>query len=1159
MVKYLVFLIISLLFLMNTDLVEAQNNSFVSVVNPVRGSDFWEMEDQKPSEAILGQMEILRQQNIPATWLVRFDVLKDPDLVKIVKSASPADEVGLFLEITPNWNKEAGVSYRQSESWHYAGSVFLIGYEIAEREKLIDSAFGNFKNVFGFYPKSVGAWWIDAYSLDYMEKKYQIEAALIVADQYTTDNYQIWGQYWSTPYYPSKVNALFPAQNKDSKLPVVMMQWASRDPINGYGDGVQESTYSLQANDYIDYHNLDINYFSKLIDLYTNQKFNQVNQVVVGLENSYSWPKYGPEYSQQMKFLASKRQSGQLKLVIMSDFAKWYKEQFPDISPEQIIIADDPKESSQKSVWFMNPYYRAGWFYNKDGSLFRDIRQYVEGQEEICLLKSCQQLNFATFPTRVLDDVTYGRRLVLDEGKISGLDIKKFGEEYLLSYTNEAGRRKEVKFLPRDIDIDGKVSSIDGLILQAINSQESTDYRSLGLTDKRSVDIVGVTVNLSWQFIKCALFVIGVLFIPGFLLARYLQSESSMFKLFISICLGFVLLTLLSYLLGYLKLGWLIFIYPFLTLAVFFIKRVYLEVDVTGQLKKILSPSYLITGAIIIGGIIFQSLGMMRSGWVYDFGIGFQGPTGHDGIWHQALVNQLVKEIPPQNPAFSGTLLNNYHYFYDLLVAQTNKISTVPILDLLYRFYPLLLSLLLGLGTYLLVTRLFKNKLITLTSLYFVYFGGSFGWIVEYLKSKSWGGESTFWVNQPVSFNLNPPFAISLVLMVAIVLLFRHLVNQGSKITCLILVLLVGSLIEFKVYAGLLVLGSLFLISLQQLIFAKKKFLLLVFIASAALSLVVFLPQNSGAGGLLVFSPFWFVHSMVDFSDRVGWLKLSQARVAYFERGEWLKFITSEALALGLFIVGNLGTRFLSFGVVGSFLKRKIWKNLEFSLIFLLSIFSLVIPLLFIQKGNNWNSIQFFYYLLYFTALASAVTIVYVIRKMNLIGNNYFRITTFSLVAAILLITPISSAATFKSSFEGQPPSGIGFAELEALEWLQKQPDGVVVTYPYDENLRKKFQAPYPLFAYETTSYVSAFSGKTTFLEDEIQQEIFQNDYKKRLVSAQDFFRGKDAEWSRKFLNDSNIKYIYLPKIFNSFLDKEKLRLDHIYNNREVDIYEVLK
>lgn len=1137
--------LIFLIFFIAVAPAQAVANSFVSVVNPIRGQDFWDSPEQV-TDTTFGEMALLKEFNIPATWLVRLDAFQNPGIINLLKSVPQNHEIGLFLEVTPTWADKAGIPYQKSSNWHSAGSVFLTGYKPEERKKLIDTAFSEFKKIFGFYPKSVGAWWVDSYSLDYMQEKYGVSGSLIVADQYTTDNYQIWGQYWSSPYYPAKKNTLRPAQSMDEKLPVVVMQWAPRDPVNGYGKGVEDSTYSVQANDYMDYHNLDANYFSKLLDAFLKQPLNQTNQIVAGLENSYSWQKYKEEYKKQIEILADKRSKGEFSVVTMDKFSNYYKAKFTSLSPEQIIVANDPLNTNKKTVWFMNLYYRAGWFFNKDGSVLRDVRQYTQGQEEPCYKTSCSSLNFATFSTRVLDDVTYGQKLILDAGKIKDFNVEYSGGEYVLGYQNESSRRRQIKFMPRDISIDDKVYSIDSLILEATNNQINKQQNSINNNSNQTSGFQLIS-DYGLKSIKFLLFVLLVLFIPGFLLVRFLDKQSQFENIFLSISTGMIILTLVSYLGGFLKMPWLIYLYPVLGVLIFFIKRIYREIN----LKIKMSITSLLFVILVLAGTFFQSLSMVRSGWNYNFGIGFWGPTGHDGIWHLALANQLLQQVPPQNPAFAGQILVNYHYFYDLLVAASFRLSQVPLLDLIFRFYPLFFSLFLGLGTYLLIQKLINNKFVSFISLYFVYFSGSFGWVVEYLREKHFGGESAFWVNQPVSANLNPPFAISLLILIGIILMIGTLKNKKNIIASILLILFAGSLIEFKAYAGIIVLGGMFMVGLQNILYKRSFIYFKIFLGSLLLSLLVFLPQNSKSADLLIFAPFWFVHSMVDFPDRVGWLKLSQGRQAYFARGEWLKYILTEVLGLLIFIVGNLGVRFIALFTVIVFIKKKLFKVDEYSFIFWLSTLSILIPIIFIQKGNPWNTIQFTYYFLYLVALFSGVVFWWLFKKLPKIVN-------IPIIILLLFITPINAFVTFTSGFYENPPSRLTVGEQDGLTFLKSLSAGAVLTVPFDRSLRSQSKDPFPLVAYETTAYVSAFSGKSTFMEDEIQQEILQTDFKKRLVEENDFFNGKDKNWSREFLSKNSIRYIYVPKISGVSLDIEGLNIKNIYNNNEVAIFEVL-
>lgn len=1139
----------SLLFLFLTiffvPLTLAKSNNFVSIVNPVRGIEFWDLKNQQPVTAVRGEVEILKQFDITATWLIRFDALSDKKITEILNNL-PNDEKGIFLEITPNLAKEANVVYRQSNNWHSAGSAFLTGYERDEREKLIDVSFEKFKKVFAIYPTSVGAWWIDSYSLQYMQKKYGITAGLIVADQYTTDNYQIWGQYWSTPYYPSNKDALNPAQTVETKLPVVMMQWAARDPVNGYGSGVFESTYSVQANDYTDFHELSTKYFSSLVDLYTKQEFNQFNQIIVGLENSYEWEKYKQEYKNQIENLASKRKNNQFEILTMKDFSNWYKTTFTSLSQPQIIVSNDLLNSDKKTVWFMNPYYRAGLFINKEGVSFKDIRQYVEGEEEICYKKACSEVNFATFATRVLDEVTYGKRWNIDEGKISDFKVLKENEKYKVTYINEAGKQRFIEFLPRDISDNGKILSIDAAILSATKDVN----KKVEVKEKLTSPIKLNFLSIFSETIKFSAFLLFGCIFPGFLFVRKSFSNVPiLLKIFLSTIIGMVLLTVIFYLFSLAHLKQLIFVYIFVTNLLLLRSKIDLTKFNFPKINNWLDIGLVI---IILAGTIFQITPTFKSGLTYSYGMGFWGPNTHDGVWHISLINQLIKSVPPVNPIFDGSILKNYHFFYDLLVAVSNYLSTVPVVDLVFRFYPIIFSALLGLGSYYIFSNLFKERLdkvkikvAAIIGLYFIYFAGSFGWIVEFLRERHIGGESAFWANQSISFNLNPPFAISLLIIIAIIYTLLSFTKSKNKTSIFLIILLAGTLIGFKSYGAILVLISLLVISIFK--FKSREYLyLLIFVVSLVISFLIFISNFQTGVGLILFSPFWFIHSMIDSPDRVGWVRVSLARVAGLENNQWYKFILAESLSFVIFIGGNLGLRII--GLFSLIKSKLLFKDTVLLFIAIFSLSSAIIPVLFIQSGNPWNTIQFFYYFLYTSSIFTGLVISSIIFRLP-------KFISLFVIPLILIFAPINSAVTANSYLGLTPHAKISNKELEALRFLEKSEDGVVLTYPYNKNL-KSLPEPWSLFVYDSTAYVSAFSKKSVFIEDEPQNQILLTDYKKRLILSKDFFSNPKEDI--KFLSDNDIKYIYLQSIFDIKIE-DSTNIKKIFDNEEISIYKVNK
>lgn len=983
--------------------VSASENAFVTLVNPVRGHDFWPLENQEPLTAVKEQLKAIEAQDFKATWLLRPDLIFEKELAEYFQTFPPGHEIGLFLEVTPAWAQKVKVEYHQQPLWHWANSVFLSGYTVAEREKLIDVAFAEFKNIFGRYPQSVGAWHLDAGSLEYMEDNYGLQAALICADQFGTDNYQIWGGWWGVPYYPSRFNVLTPAQTEKNKLNLVVFQWAARDPVNGYGGGGFESSFSVQPNDYVP-HDLDTDYFSNLIDIYTRPAQAPFGQLTLGLENDFLWPVVGPEYQNQLIALAKKN----LPTLTLGEFSQWYQDHFPQLSPPHQIEAKDPLGSDQKAIWLMSVTGRIGLIEKEGKTFIRDWRVYHE----------------------------------------------KWAEPYL----QVANTNRDLK-----LSLPAKIDTI------RFPQQEQ---------------------ELSGS--------------PEKLLAQKTTLPFATPKMI------FVLMSLI--ILGFLFWGF--------------------------RLNKWLLP-------IITFGIFTQAITMVKSGLLYSYGLGFWGPNGHDGIWHLSLIQALTRHFPPQNPIFAGENLSNYHYLFDLLVALVHKLTTLPALNLYFQVFPLIFSSLLGILTYLLVKKLTSNKLGPLLAVFLVYFGGNWGWLVSLIRGQGIGGESMFWANQAVSFLINPPFALSIILiLLGLNLYFVYLKKFNPKLL-IILSLIFGLLIGVKAYAGIVVLFGLAAASFWQWHQEKKLTSFCLFFLSLLVSLIVFLPANKTASSLFVFSPLWFIHTMFAFGDRFYWVRLDQARQAYLATGKWGKWFLAEGLGLAIFFIGNLGTRIFALGKIISWLKN-FRKINSFQILFLGCLAaSAFIPLLVIQKGNPWNSIQFFYYFLFFSAILAGWWL----------GEFKGKFKPILLLGLVIFTIP-TTLGTLKHYLPYRAPARIGFDELEALEFLKNQPEGVILTFPHDSSLREKIEAPKPLYAYETTGYVSAFSNKNPFLEDEMNLEIMQVNWRPRRQQAEEFFQTDDFDWAGQFLQENQIRYLYL--VGNQSFSPEflKLELEKIFENGEVKVYQ---
>jgi len=123
---------------------------------------------------------------------------------------------------------------------------------------------------------------------------------------------------------------------------------------------------------------------------------------------------------------------------------------------------------------------------------------------------------------------------------------------------------------------------------------------------------------------------------------------------------------------------------------------------------------------------------------------------------------------------------------------------------------------------------------------------------------------------------------------------------------------------------------------------------------------------------------------------------------------------------------------------------------------------------------------------------------------------------------------------------------------------LKSQPPGNVLTYPYNKYEKDKFKnTPLPIYAYETTSYVAAFSSKPVYLEDEMNLNITGLDWQTRRITSDNFFNSTDQNFSRGFLINNHILYIYLLTDQNLPLSPSQLQIDLIYDQDGVLIYKV--
>ena len=396
MKNIILFLILFYLFFLFTpETFAKETEKYITIVNPVRISRY----TKTPALSLKNEYSIINKYNLSATWLLTYDALNNKEIIDEVRKMDQAQEIGIFLEITETFASEVGVKYHNSGSWHHANSVFLSGYTQEERKILIDKVFEKYKEIFGNYPKSIGSWWTDGYSLAYIKEKYGIIANLVCSDQFSTDNYELWGQPWQMAYYPRRNHPAVPASNIENKLDLINIQWASRDPLNGYNSSLYSTQDYLVAKDV-----QNINYFKRLLDLYLNSS--DTSQITVGLEADLDPSGYAGEFTKQIEEVKEYSDKG-VNIVTMAKFYDKYKEKYSDISPTSQLKSKDLLGSETESSWYNSSFYRLHYTLDLTKNIIqiKDIRIYNEKLIDPYFVSPNNEFNLSINIPSVIDSV----------------------------------------------------------------------------------------------------------------------------------------------------------------------------------------------------------------------------------------------------------------------------------------------------------------------------------------------------------------------------------------------------------------------------------------------------------------------------------------------------------------------------------------------------------------------------------------------------------------------------------------------------------------------------------------------------------------------------------------------------------------------------------
>ncbi len=332
------------------------------------------------------QIELMEKYQFSGTFLIQYDALLLPEYQDLLKSLDPERyEIGIWYEVVRPLTEKCGIEWngRWDWDWHcHCG--FPIGYDISQREALIDEFFAKFKEVFGYWPRVFGSWMFDSHTIRYMNDKYGLDAICNCKEQYGTDGYTLWGGYYGQAYYPARNNIFMPAQTEDQKLDVPLFRMLGSDPVYQYDFGMDpDSGAQVQGVITLEpVYNGHGGGVPKWVDWYLQENFNgdclSFGYAQAGQENPFGWDSMKDGLIYQFAQFDRLQKEGKIEIEPFGKTGRWFKETYKDTPPSAITAHSAYDDPGKNSLWYCTKHYRVNLYGDSKAMRIRDIHLFDE-------------------------------------------------------------------------------------------------------------------------------------------------------------------------------------------------------------------------------------------------------------------------------------------------------------------------------------------------------------------------------------------------------------------------------------------------------------------------------------------------------------------------------------------------------------------------------------------------------------------------------------------------------------------------------------------------------------------------------------------------------------------------------------------------------------
>jgi len=362
-----------------------KNRQIVNIINFIRGVEPRVKIDLEGT--VREQIALMKKHNLRGTFLLQYDALIMDEYVSMLKELDPAQfELGVWFETVQPQVEKAGLKWtgRFPWDWHvHCG--FAMGYPAADREKLVDVLYEQFKETFGYYPRVFGSWFFDSHTVRYIYDKYGVDALCNCKEQYGTDGYTLWGGYYGQGYYPSRTNIFMPAQSAEEQLNVPLFRMLGSDPVYQYDFGTSPDNGAQKVQGVITLepvYNGGGGGVPSWVDWFLRENYNgdclTFGYAQAGQENSFGWPAMKNGLIYQFAQLEKLRDEGKIEVETLGETGRWFKETYPATPASAITCHTAHDDPEINSVWYCTKNYRINLYGDHGKMHIRDLHIFHE-------------------------------------------------------------------------------------------------------------------------------------------------------------------------------------------------------------------------------------------------------------------------------------------------------------------------------------------------------------------------------------------------------------------------------------------------------------------------------------------------------------------------------------------------------------------------------------------------------------------------------------------------------------------------------------------------------------------------------------------------------------------------------------------------------------